>query len=203
MAADTNPVVVESGNHLLRAWRRTRALLSRTDIDQIPSHVARQIEEQGRLNEILTGWVQAALVVTFTLLYVFSRKTAPLDAAIHPVQWALGIYAIFTSWRLYLAYCNRLTHALLMVSIVADMTLLMTTIWGFHIEYGQPAAFYLKAPTLLYVFIFIALRVLSAAPGYVLFAGLCAAAGRQLHRELGRWRQGGDQRNFHVPRLLP
>lgn len=177
MTADTNPVVKESRGQLLNVWRSRFAWLARTDIDQIPSHVARKIEEQVRLNEILTGWVQAALVVTFTLLYVFSRKTAPLDAAFHPVQWALAIYAIFTAWRLYLAYHNRLTHALLMVSIVADMTLLMTTIWSFHIEYGQPAAFYLKAPTLLYVFIFIALRVLSAAPGYVLFAGLCAAAG--------------------------
>ena len=37
----------------------------------------------------------------------------------------------------------------------------------FHIQYGQPAAFYLKAPTVLYVFIFIALRALSLAPIYV------------------------------------
>ncbi len=176
MAANTNVVVVDE-NHLRGAWRRARAGLARLDIDQFPRHVARQIEEQGRRNEILTGWVQAALVVTFTLLYLFSRKTAPLDAAFHPVQWALAIYAIFTAWRLYLAYTNRLTHALILISIVADMALLMVTIWGFHIEYGQPAAFYLKAPTLLYVFIFIALRVLSAAPGYVLFAGVCAAAG--------------------------
>jgi len=180
MAEVKNVLVADGGNHLADAWQRARAWLARADIDQMPSHVARQIEEQGRFNEILTGWVQAALVVTFTLLYVFSRKTAPLDAAFHPVQWALAIYAIFTAWRLYLAYRNRLTHALLLVSIVADMALLMITIWGFHIEYGQPAAFYLKAPTLLYVFIFIALRVLSAAPGYVLFAGLCAAAGWSL-----------------------
>ena len=53
----------------------------------------------------------------------------------------------------------------------------MVTIWSFHIEYSQPAAFYLKAPTLLYIFIFIALRALTLAPGYVLFTGLAAAAG--------------------------
>ncbi len=49
--------------------------------------------------------------------------------------------------------------------------MLMITIWSFHIQYGQPAAFYLKAPTLLYVFIFIVLRALTITPGYVLFAG--------------------------------
>lgn len=165
---------------LLGAWRRIREWLVQTDAEQLPRHVARQFDEQRRFNEILTGWVQAALVATFALLYVLSRKTAPVDAGFHPVPWALAIYAVFTAWRLYLAYRNRLKHAMLMVSVIADMSLLMITIWSFHIQYGQPAAFYLKAPTLLYVFIFIALRVLSIAPGYVLFAGLCAAAGWML-----------------------
>jgi len=54
---------------------------------------------------------------------------------------------------------------------------LMVTIWSFHIQYAQVPAFYLKAPTLLYVFIFIALRALSLSPLYVLFAGACAAFG--------------------------
>jgi len=177
MAADSDALVAESSNSLLRAWRGVRDWLVRSDTEQMPRHVARQLDEQRRLNEILTGWVQAALVVTFALLYAVSRKTAPLDAGFHPVPWALAAYAIFTAWRLYLGYRNRLTHAMLMASIIADMALLMITIWSFHVEYGQPAAFYLKAPTLMYVFIFIALRVLSVAPGYVLFAGLCAAAG--------------------------
>ena len=36
----------------------------------------------------------------------------------------------------------------------------MLVIWSFHIQYEQPAAFYLKAPTFAYVFFFIALRAL-------------------------------------------
>ncbi|MFP3386859.1 adenylate/guanylate cyclase domain-containing protein, partial [Tritonibacter sp. SIMBA_163] len=39
------------------------------------------------------------------------------------------------------------------------------------------ASFYLKAPTLLYVFIFIALRALRFEARFVLAAGLTAAAG--------------------------
>ena len=168
---------VKNGDRLLRAWRRTRDWLARADTEQMPRHVARQLDEQRRLNEILTGWVQAALVVTFTLLYTFSRKTFPPDAMLQPVPWALGFYAAFTALRLYLAYRNKLSHGLLMVSVLVDVALLLITIWSFHIQYAQPAAFYLKAPTLLYIFIFISLRVLSIAPGYVLFAGLCAAVG--------------------------
>ena len=193
MTAVTYAVVIMSGNHLQRIWRRARDWLARADMEQMPRHVARQIDEQRRLNEILTGWVQATLVVTFTLLYAFSRKTFPIDTMLHPVPWALGFYAVFTALRLYLAYRGKLTHALLMVSVVADITLLMVTIWSFHIQYGQPAAFYLKAPTLLYVFIFIALRVLSVAPGYVLFAGLCAAAGWMLMLGYALMEPGGHE----------
>jgi len=41
----------------------------------------------------------------------------------------------------------------------------------------QPASFYLKAPTLMYVFIFIALRALRFEPGYIVLAGVSAALG--------------------------
>jgi adenylate cyclase len=162
---------------LLAAWAGLSRWLSSAELERLPEHVRATIAAQARANEILTGWVQAALVTAFAVLYAFSRKTFPVDAVFQPVPWALGIYAAFTVWRLYCAYRTGLTHALRMVSTAADIAVLMITIWSFHIQYGQPAAFYLKAPTVLYVFIFIALRALSLAPGYVLFAGIAAAAG--------------------------
>ncbi|MGI9381701.1 MAG: adenylate/guanylate cyclase domain-containing protein, partial [Methyloligellaceae bacterium] len=48
---------------------------------------------------------------------------------------------------------------------------------SYHIQYEQPASFFLKAPTLLYVFIFIALRSLRFRPRFVLAAGFTAALG--------------------------
>ena len=56
----------------------------------------------------------------------------------------------------------------LTLSVAADLTLLMMLIWSFHIQYDQPASFYLKAPTLLYVFIFIALPALRFEARFVL-----------------------------------
>ena len=53
----------------------------------------------------------------------------------------------------------------------------MVLIWSFHLKYCQPASFYLKAPTMLYVFIFIALSALRFELRWVLLAGLVAAAG--------------------------
>ena len=59
----------------------------------------------------------------------------------------------------------------------AGVALLFGLIWSFHLQYGQPPSFYLKVPTLLYVFIFIALRALRFEAKYVVFAGLAAALG--------------------------
>jgi adenylate cyclase len=53
----------------------------------------------------------------------------------------------------------------------------MALIWSFHVQYQQPPSFYLKVPTLLYIFIFIALRALRFRARFVVAAGLMAATG--------------------------
>ena len=93
------------------------------------------------------------------------------------VPLVLGGYVLFTLFRLYLAWRERLYPWFQYLSIVVDMGLLFCLIWSFHIEYGQPPSFYLKAPTLIYVFIFIGLRVLTFEARYVIAAGFAAAAG--------------------------
>ena len=161
----------------LYSWRGLVCRVTGSDLQALPSHVQRDLQHQRRRNEILVGWVQAALVLTFALFYSLSRKTFPPDVMLHPVPWALSVYSAFTALRLWLAYRGKLGHWMLMCSVVVDIGVLMVTIWSFHIQYGQVAAFYLKAPTLLYVFIFIALRALSLSAIYVLLAGFCAAVG--------------------------
>ena len=94
-----------------------------------------------------------------------------------PVPWTLGAYAVFTLLRLWLAWRRRLPAWFLALSVVVDITVLMVTIWSFHLQYQEPAAIYLKAPTLMYVFILIALRTLRFEPGFVLLAGATGAIG--------------------------
>ena len=89
----------------------------------------------------------------------------------------LAAYLAFTLLRLALAYRHRLPEWLRYASIVVDMTLLLGLIWSFHLQYMQPPSFYLKAPTLLYVFIFIALRTLNFDARKVLTAGVVAVVG--------------------------
>ncbi len=154
-----------------------RALVPSGPAARLPERVERAVREQQDASEVLIGWIQLAVVVTFAALYVISPKTFAADAPFRPVPWATGVYFLFTLARLALAYRMRLPAWLLQLSILIDMALLFGLIWSFHIQYGQPASFYLKVPTLLYVFIFIALRALRFEARYVVFAGLAAALG--------------------------
>jgi len=116
--------------------------------------------------------------VAFALVYGLSPMATMLAAPhVEPLPWVLGAYAAVTSIRLILAYANALGTVLLSLAVVIDLALLMALIWGFHIQYGQPPAFYLKVPTLLTAFIFIALRTLRFEVRYVVLAGISAAVG--------------------------
>lgn len=158
--------------------RRFFGFAQPVDDERLPDRVRNAIADQEARAEILIGWIQLMIVVTFGVLYALAAK--PIDAAagaFQPVPFALAGYLVFTILRLTLAY-RRFTPAwLLVASIIVDVALLFGLIWSFHIQYNQPAVFYLKVPTLLYVFIFIAIRALRFDPRYVLTAGIVAALG--------------------------
>ncbi len=142
-------------------------------------------------SERLIGWFQLGVVSLFGLLYAVSPKTFSDDAPFTPVPWVLGFYLLFTLLRLSLAYRGRLPDSILYVSVVIDMALLLALIWSFHIQYAQPPSFYLKAPTLLYVFIFIALRALRFEARFVIAAGLVAAIGWSVLAGYATYASGG------------
>lgn len=143
---------------------------------QLPERVKRAIAKQQVQTEVLIGWTQLALVTFFIVLYTAAPKTSE-GTPFNPVPYVLGLYFVFAVVRLYLARRLVLPRWLLLISVVGDIGLLMALIWSFHLQYQQPAPFYLKAPTLLYVFIFISLRTLRFEPSYVIAAGIAAALG--------------------------
>lgn len=154
-----------------------RDVLSPSDYRALPVRIQRNITDQQTAGEVLVGWIQLFVVVTFGSLYAIAPKTFAADAALMPVPWALGGYFLFTLVRLGLAYRGRLGGGFKALSAVVDIALLLVLIWSFHIQYEQPASFVLKAPTLLYVFIFIALRTLLFEANMVVLTGIAAAVG--------------------------
>ncbi|WP_206454727.1 adenylate/guanylate cyclase domain-containing protein [Aurantimonas marina] len=150
------------------AGRRTAAA--------IPDRVQEVVAEFEAVSERLIGWVQFAIGVFITLLYLISPR--PSDALMQqPVPVSLAIYLAFTALRLFLSYRIRLPGWFLVVSMLVDIALLYGLIWYFHIQYGQSAGFSLQAPTVMYVFIFIAIRALRFDPIWVISIGAIAALG--------------------------
>lgn len=144
---------------------------------QLPGRIQAALTLHQANSERLVGWVQLFVVLTFTLLYLISPKTFTAEAEFAPVPWVLGAYFLFTLLNIYISHKRLSPDWLTYLSIAVDMGLIYLLIWSFHLQYMQPPSFYLKAPTLLYVFIFIALRTLRFEVKFILFSGAAAILG--------------------------
>ncbi len=157
-------------------WQRIYTFLIGPSEEDLPESVRQAIHDQQDQGERLTGWIQLIVVLLWAVLWLISPKmTSGIEAL--PVPLALSLYFILTVIRLVWSYRARLPEWSLALSVVFDMALLLTVIWSFHLTYHQPPAFFLKAPTLLYVFIFIGLRSLRFDARFVLLSGMIAAGG--------------------------
>ncbi|MGI9521472.1 MAG: adenylate/guanylate cyclase domain-containing protein [Hyphomicrobiaceae bacterium] len=143
----------------------------------LPDSVREAIAADQRRSEILVCLVQLCAIAFFGSFYALTPKAFPADVPFEPVPWVLAVYSLITLLRLWLAIRGKLNPFVLSCSVVVDVAVLMLMIWSFHLQYQQPATIYLKAPTLLYVFILIALRTMRFEAIYVLLAGATALLG--------------------------
>ncbi|HVF64575.1 MAG TPA: adenylate/guanylate cyclase domain-containing protein [Casimicrobiaceae bacterium] len=148
-----------------------------TPASRLPARIRERIRGQEERSEILVGWIQLAFIAAMGTVYAIAPKKFAEDAPFAPVPWVLAAYALFTVIRLMLAHKRMLPRAFIYASIVVDMALLLGLIFSFHVQYRQPPSFYLKSPTLMYVYVLIALRALNFEARYIVTAGLVAAFG--------------------------
>ena len=146
------------------------------DLGMLPDRVRSRLRDRERANEILVRLIQLSIVLMFSVLYALAAKTGQ-QADFQPVPYVLAAYLIFSSIGLIWAIRRELPNWAVYFSILIDFGLLYLLMVSFHFQYEQPASFILKAPTLLYVFIFISLRALRLEWKFVAAAGLIAAAG--------------------------
>jgi adenylate cyclase len=153
-------------------------LLGRNFHDEVlPSRLRHSIQDQQERSEILISVIQLIIVTVFGLLYAIAPKTFSQDVDFAPVPWVLSLYLVFSLIRFGLAVNRKLPDWMLYLSSVVDIILLLGLIWSFHLQYEQPPSFYLKSPTLLYLFIFISIRALHFDPRFVISTGVSAAVG--------------------------
>lgn len=144
---------------------------------RLPQRVRERIRAEEERSEILVGLLQLAFIGSLAILYALAPKKFGADAPFAPVPWVLGAYCAFTLVRLALALTRHLTRGFVYFSIAVDMALLMGLIFSYHVQYAQPPSFYLKSPTLMWVFALIALRALNFEARYIATAGIVAALG--------------------------
>lgn len=143
--------------------------------EKVPEHIRDAILRQQDDSEVIISWVQLTIVCLWGLLYIASPKSYPADAPFVPVPWALSGYAAFSVCRLILAYRRKLSDPILVLSVFVDIAVLTALLVSFPVQYMQPASFALKLPTMMYLFIFIAIRALRFEARYVLLAGSIAS----------------------------
>lgn len=145
----------------------------------LPARVVSAIERQENSSEILIKLIQIAIFGLWGILYMVSPKPEirTLMMGFSPVPWALSAYLVLNLIGLIWALRRGLPDWAVYGNILIDITMLMVLIWSFHIQYNQPPSFYLKAPTFMYVFIFIALRALRFQARFVIAAGIVSVVG--------------------------
>ena len=146
---------------------------------QLPTRVMVAIEAQENSSEILIKLIQIAIFGLWGVLYLLAPKpeTKVLLAGISPVPYALAGYLVMNIIGLVWAVKRGLPNWAVYINVLIDISMLMVLIWSFHIQYNQPPSFYLKAPTAMYIFIFIALRALRFQARFVIAAGAVAVTG--------------------------
>ena len=65
----------------------------------LPGRVRDAIRRQQASSEIVVGWIQLAIVVTFSILYALSPKPYTAEPVFAPEPWVLGAYLLFTLVR--------------------------------------------------------------------------------------------------------
>ncbi|MEM7072649.1 MAG: adenylate/guanylate cyclase domain-containing protein [Pseudomonadota bacterium] len=146
---------------------------------QLPQRVLQSIAAHRTASSKIISLISISLALIFFALYMLSiaGRTTEIRPMFEPVPWVLGFYLLFNCLRVWLAWRTQLPRWFLMIDSTVDIILLIGLIWSFQFSYDQSAGFVLKSPTLLYVFIFIALRALLLDPLYILIAGGAAVLG--------------------------
>ncbi len=139
-----------------------------------PARIRSAVERFEARSDLIAAAAQLGGVTLFVALYFATWTAFDVHHAIEPTPLALAFYGAFTLWRLLTADKEPQRRY---VSAGVDIVALYTLIAAFPYQYGAPAALFLKAPTLLYVFILIALRSLWFDPRLTLFTGALAAVG--------------------------
>lgn len=143
----------------------------------LPKRIQSDLEELQHKSELLVAVVQLGVLAFLIMLYVFSPAGHPPDAPVRSAPLGFGLFAILILLRFWFAYTRQLWPVFLGFSVIAEMAVLIFTIWTYHLQFEAMPTVDLKNTHIAYVFVLIALRGLRFEPIWVILSGLSAAVG--------------------------
>ncbi|HEV2560464.1 MAG TPA: adenylate/guanylate cyclase domain-containing protein [Microvirga sp.] len=156
-------------------WHRLRASLR--ELYCLPPRVQALVDAELQRADILGAWISLSVALFLGVVYLLSPKALDSLAPVRPVPYVTALFLAVSLVRLKMAHDGMLSRLAQTAFILVDVALLYGLIWSYHLQYDQPAAFYLKAPTFLFIFLLIAIRALRFEPVAIVVVGVAAAAG--------------------------
>ncbi len=161
-----------------RGWGWIRGFFGGADFAAaLPERINAGIRRQQFRAEIMVAVVQLAIVAVFFAMYVAVPASFAPGAPVRATPLGLSLFAILVSVRLWFAATDQLGRGWLAFFVIAEMAILMFTIWAYHLQFEAQPSLYLKSTGLFYAFIMIALRSLRFDPLWVVLSGLTAVIG--------------------------
>lgn len=153
------------------------ALPDKVVMAQQKANIGKARAAEIRRGDQLIAYTMASLVVLMAIVYALTP--APEDVVSHsdPVWFAMAALAAGTVVRVYLTGRSALSRRTALILTIFEFSVLTFLIVCFAQRYSQPAAFVLKSPTFVWLFVLISLRCLRFDPIEILAAGGAAVLG--------------------------
>ena len=142
-----------------------------------PLRVQKEIARSQRESELWVAVAQAIVIAVAALAYVLTPRGFSPDAPIAAAPLGLIALALLFALRAWFAWSGQLSRPVLAASVIAEMTVLIGTLWGFAAQYETTLPIALKNSLYAAIFVLIALRALRFEPIWVWLSGLTAAIG--------------------------
>jgi len=155
-----------------------------------PARVTEEIARSQRESETWVSVAQVAVISAAALAYLFTPRGFSPDAPIAAVPLGIVALILLIGLRAWFAWSGQLHRAVLAASVVAEMVVLLSILWGFAPQYETTLPIALKNALFAAIFVLIALRALRFEPVWVWLSGLTAALGWTLLAFFA-WREAG------------
>ncbi|MEM7645800.1 MAG: adenylate/guanylate cyclase domain-containing protein [Pseudomonadota bacterium] len=145
--------------------------------EEMSTDLYEQIERRRLKGEKLSTVVLVSFIFSLLCLWFFSPRGHNNDHLFSTIPVVTFVYMPFLVFRLIWSFKSRVEEGAAILFAMVDIALILGALWLFPLEYGMPSSLYLKAPTFYFLYVIIALRVLSLRPGLILMTTILSGSG--------------------------